>query len=344
MSPVGPRRRKAEKYLHQSWRSGMYANFGPNEVALRNRLGQFLNVAPEKIVTTSNATLALSGASLQSPLDKFRVPSFTFPASPMALIYAQKSVRFADISAHDWWIEHSTDLSEGSLAVAPFGSPLDFSRFDPESEVIFDAAASIGSEPDLSGLSKSWAVVFSMHATKVLGAGELGVAVFGSQERAKACRAWTNFGFNGSRESQHIGVNAKVSEIQAAFALSALDGWHREKRDWLRARAKVRRLEEEYKVTAMQLKNAAITPYWIVEFDSQSKRDAAEQILAKKSISSRRWWSDGCHRMKAFEGIGFTDLSNTEAVCDTTLGLPFFRRISTSQLARIESALQEAAG
>ena len=84
---------------------------------------------------------------------------------------------------------------------------------------IIDGAASLGSIETLKNLPETSNLVFSLHATKYLGSGEGGLVVTGTKEIADELRSWSNFGFQGSRQSMTQGTNAKMSEIQAAGSI-----------------------------------------------------------------------------------------------------------------------------
>ena len=94
-----------------------------------------------------------------------------------------------------------------------------------------------------AALPAGWSVVVSLHATKVLGAGEGGIVVFGDVESADRFRAFTNLGFERTRTSERHGVNGKLPEATAAYALAALDGWELEEQQWRAARALARAAE-----------------------------------------------------------------------------------------------------
>jgi len=340
MRPVLPRIDSAIPRLREIDASGRYSNFGPQERELRERFGKFFGVGQERIATASNATVGLLGAISISGEKNWLVPSFSFPASPAAVLTSGNHLAFGDIG-NDWWLCDTPPSEGGLLSVAPFGSAIDLERFGQRQILVVDGAASMGSE--LLGIDimrESWSVVYSLHATKVLGAGEGAVVVFGSGEAADEFRHWTNFGFSKSRESTSIGINGKMSEFQAAIAHTVLDDWSREKQDWRVAREKTYRAQCELGLLGFVMDDVSVNPYWIVTFPDETTTRNVEHRLSEQNIETRRWWGTGCHRMLAYRKFAREPLPNTDKVGNTYLGLPFFRGITQSDIDRIAEVLQ----
>lgn len=329
--------------LEDIGRSGTYSNFGPQVTELEARYADLLNVPPDRVVTVANATLALAGAVAIATPSTWSIPSFTFTASVAAALLAADHVVLHDIDPAEWWVDATgASSSDGVMAVAPFGSPVDLERWKGRGEAVIDAAASLGSLPDLSDLPEAWAVVFSLHATKVLGAGEGAVAVLGSAERAQLLRMWTNFGFSGARESQLAGLNAKMSELQAAYAHAVLDGWEQERAEWIAARDRVLRVGDEVGLTTFHASREQVTPYWIAVLPDAATTDVVERVLEDHGVGTRRWWSRGCHRMPAYAGVPHGPLPVTEDVADRYLGLPLYRGLSEEDAECVYAALLDA--
>lgn len=340
MKPKIPSIELVLPYLSRMQSSGRYSNFGPLEQELRNRAAAFLDVAPDQVASAANATLALTGAFAVSGCKDWRVPSFTFAATAAAVAAAGHRGRFCDIG-DDWWMRCVASRDSGLVPVAPFGSPLNLADWPHRNSVVIDMAASLGEQPNLSRLPSGWATVFSVHATKVLGAGEGGLAVFGDPSQADEFRRWTNFGFDGHRSSLSMGVNAKMSEMQAAYALAALDGWAEERREWLAAREGACAVEAGFDGGFFRSRSApqGVNPYWIVEFESGRTAQLALDVFEERSIETRRWWGSGCHRMPAFSAWEREPLAATERAAATYLGLPFYRGIGEAELERVGDAL-----
>lgn len=342
MRPVAPALSLALPRLRDIEKSGRFTNFGPQEEELRERFANWLNVPANRIATAANATLALSGAVACIGSSEWIVPAFTFPATPAAVLNAGKSLRLADVD-NSWWLDGAgLNAADSIVPVVPFGGDVNLLQWAQHDRVVLDAAASIGHRPDLSGLRHEWAVVFSLHATKVLGSGEGGLVIFGNSASAQEFRAWTNFGFSGSRESQHLATNAKMSEVQAAFAHAALDAWGTEFSEWTAARKRAVSACDELGLEVFESSRTGVNPYWIVRFADARTTAHAETALRQAKIESRRWWSNGCHRMPAFSDYANESMPGTERAAASSLGLPFFRGLSAEDVERVTVALSHA--
>ena len=97
MKPRLPSASSFRARLESIEHSGQYSNYGPQVTELQEKFAHRLNVNPANVVLLANATLALSGlAQILSPT-RWRVPSWTFVATPLSALQAGGSVLFADV-------------------------------------------------------------------------------------------------------------------------------------------------------------------------------------------------------------------------------------------------------
>jgi len=346
MKPMLPQFSAVEKYLVRMDENRYYSNNGPLHQELLQKYALMCGVPSDRIVLCANATLAIQGAAYLMPVERFFAPAFTFPATISGIMNAGKSVTLRDIEKHDWRID-LRDLEpsdkQGVIDVAPFGSPLDVKKLEGWEYVIFDAAASLGSSLiDLKNMRKNWVVVFSLHATKVLGIGEGGIAIFGSTEAANQFRAWINFGFLGSRESIIPGINGKLSEIAAAYGLAVLEQKDVELGQWAHQNLAAGRVNLKLGIDNITNKLGVVSPYWIVHFDDVATTKRIEFRIGEAEIETRRWWSLGCHRMPAFKSeANGKNFPNADFIAGTTLGLPMFRDMNPEYFQMISEIIKE---
>ena len=321
--------------------SGVFSNFGPQVQELEQRFADLFGVASSHVVTAANATLAIAGAMSVSPALSWRIPAWTFAATAHAAARSGLPFRFVDVSPETWMIDASAPgpAGEGTVLVLPFGAPLAEAKWSDDAEVVVDAAASLRSMVhQFPNLPLRTSLVFSLHATKVLGIGEGALAVFGDADRAAAFRSWSNFGFDGSRESLSSGTNAKMSEYVAALLHTELDQWPQTLRDWTDLRTLVDRASDQTGLTLQPHSRGVVSPYWIAVLEDSA---ATQHALAEAGIGTRRWWGPGLHRMPAFTGVPFADLQHTENIASRSLGLPFFRGLTHEQITRIVKVLKQ---
>jgi len=323
--------------------SGQFSNFGPQVAALEHRIAAFIGAPSDCVVVVSNATAGITAAVAELGGQKWLAPSWTFSATLAAAIQAGVSVHFGDINPHTQWLDvPEGDSFDGDILVAPFGSGFNTTVFDPARLRVIDAAASIAADlPDFSEMPESNMVVFSLHATKVLGIGEGGVVVCGSAERAELIRRRVNFGFGVDRVSNVVGFNAKMPEFQAAIGHAVLDDWEIERHEWLDARRKVVEIQDSLGLNPLVSDVNTITPYWIIDVGDESVRNTLERVCERNGVQTRRWWGSGCHTMPAYLDIPFVSLNHTEHIASRYLGLPFFRGIDNRALDLVTTCLRE---
>lgn len=209
--------------------SSMWSNNGQYVQRLESYLEEYLGC--KHVIAVSNAIIGLelcikSLKNLLGPVCK--VPSFTFVATASALRRSGIDIQFADI-LDDYCISPDDLSNTNVIAVNLFGnvcSPEVYKR-----AVLFDNAHALGvynENKDCYVGADSYLSVFSLHGTKICGSGECGFITTTSKATATYLRELRNFGYDsnsGAREGNviHEGTNAKVSEIQAAMALTQLE-------------------------------------------------------------------------------------------------------------------------
>lgn len=346
MKPVIPRYEQVSRYLRQMDEARIYSNFGPLVMQFEERLADRLGVRPSQVVTVSSATAGLRAAvDSVTEARSWCVPNFSFAATGFA-VPRSKRLRLMDVDACNAVIDvvscdhvgGDAPESGGVVAVLPFGAWSIPSTIRGHANVVLDAAASLGNWPDLSELPDSWSVVFSLHATKVLGVGEGGLVVAGSPELAENIRSWTTFGFRGLRISEQAGFNAKMSEVVAAYGLSALDGWAEERGEWMETFQSIRRVSE-----SLDLKNPfespVPVPYWNVQLDSPSMLTYVENRMVEMHIEVRKWYGTPLGQMPAFGSVECSHDVVSEWWASTLLGLPRFRDMCERDIERVHESL-----
>ena len=346
MKPRLPRIEKVTPYLQSMDERRIYSNNGHLLKTLEQRFAEVLHINKSNVVLCANATLGLQGLCQLSPAHEFQIPSFTFAATGLIGQKSGKPFILLDIHPDSWEIDISQikpDSSVGVVTVAPFGKSLDINKYENISNLIVDAAASLGyymQNPVKLNMNQSF--VFSLHATKVLGIGEGGIAVFGDPEKANEFRSWINFGFSGSRDSKILGTNAKMSEMQAAYGHAVLDNWEIEKQEWLIVRKKAIQVERDFPELFNHNLEMDVSPYWL-SYSNPERKVEIVKTFKKLNIETRNWWSRGLHNMPAFSKYKDKHFPITEKVADSSVGLPFFRDMKDSDFDRIHEALSNVA-
>lgn len=335
--PRMPRAQALRPYLEQIDAARNYSNFGPLVSALEGRLASRLGVDPTCVATVANATAGLTLALLavaEGRTGVCLIPSWTFVATAHAVTAAGFTPHLVDIDEESWALTPAIALEavsriDGPVAaimpVAPFGAPMNVAAWDRFTRltgipVVIDAAAG----HDTVGAGDTPSVV-SLHATKILGAGEGGYVVCRRPEILVTIKQRSNFGFYGSRNAEYAAFNAKMSEYHAAVGLASMDSYDADT-------AQFRAVAQTYRARLAGRSDISFQPGfgsgWIgsvctVRIAGQDSRQIAA-ALREADIDSRAWWGDGVHKHSAFVNLPSLPLPRTELLARETIGVPFY--------------------
>jgi dTDP-4-amino-4,6-dideoxygalactose transaminase len=229
IKPSKPNMEMFNKLLESSIETNHYTNFGTNHNLLKQKISEL--VGTDKVILVANATLALDGLHdiLSTKCGAAYLPSFTFPAT-------NQGCRVSSVMSNTYSGGHHigraywNNTAQGdtyAVTVNPFGC-LNKPCEKPKTKYwIIDNAAGLLTQ------TKDWmyngadAVIYSLHATKILSACEGGVVVFKDNALYEEYLEYINFGFrqqaNGSRTVSERGSNHKMSELSAAWCLMNLE-------------------------------------------------------------------------------------------------------------------------
>lgn len=345
MRPRLPQFDEVEPYLRRIDSTRIYSNNGPLVQELENRYASFLGVEPARVVCMANATLALVACVQTNELESYLVPDFTFAATGLAVKLAGRKVLIGDIDSETWVLKLESKIPNtcGLMPVAPFGAPIDSSFFSYTNHVVVDAAASIGAlGNNFSKMKPRDAVVFSLHATKVLGCGEGALVVCGSSEFANDLRSYATFGFDSNRISLILGSNCKMSEFSAAYALASMDQYATEYSQWRTRLDLMDEISKKLGLDNVTNNYQGIRPYWIVQLTSVASKERTVYQLNSKGIQTRNWWPSLLSSTPSIEGRLISNNVVSKLVRSNTLGLPLWRDLPLEYIFEIEGSLSNA--
>lgn len=341
-------------YLKRIDAARWYSNFGPLLTEFEGRLAARFPAGAE-VVTIANATQALTltlSAMDLTPGGYVAIPAWTFVATAHAVTQAGLRPWFVDVDPDSWMMrpEAIADLPAAvreqlvaAIPVCAFGSLGDLAawrafRDETGVPVLVDAAAAFDALRDAD-----LPAVVSLHATKALGLGEGGFLVTDDADLALRVRRLSTFGFHGSRESQVPATNAKLSEYAGAVGLAALDGWETDRLQFARA-------AQHLRISLIDQPEVRFQPGWGSEWVTSvcnvrlpdGSAAAVAAALEADGVGTRQWWGRGCHVSPAFADCGCGDLSHTDRLGGSVLGLPFAVDLSVPEIRRIAAALGRA--
>lgn len=308
--PYLPNREKLDQYINGIYERGWLTNNGPLVQELTRRLEEYLGV--ENLLLVGNGTLALqiayralgvSGGSItEKPSEAITTP-FTYIATASSLKWEGVEPIFVDIDAQTWCLNPAnievaiTSATKAIVPVHVFGNTCEVEAIDRIAEqhdlkVIYDGAHAFGVTYKGESLLKHGdATTLSFHATKLFHSIEGGAIIFKHKADLERARRMINFGLASPEEIVDVGINAKMSEFQAAMGLCVLD----EIDENLKARAEVwYNYEAAFKSTAqLQFRHSYIScnySYFPLLLESEADIKLAMRNLENKQIQSRRYF------------------------------------------------------
>lgn len=346
---------QAAPYLRKIDERRIYSNRGPLVQLLESRFAELIGCAPEQVVACASATTALTGMASLANSRVAMMPGISFVATYSSVAAAGKNLVVRDVDPLVGAQTVPSTLAEGNpgdfveVVVAPFGQEVKhiLSTDFGERELIIDAAASIDALfTDPTPLKENVSIAVSLHATKTLGVGEGGLAIFGNPERADEFRRWISFGFGDERQVISLGVNGKLSEISAAYGLAALDSWEETRHRWISIANRQRDISESLAIPSISSSIQFANPYWIIQFPEKRARIHAEMVLRRYGIETRQWWPQEASEILPALAIGkratiSEQLQKASHFAKVHLGLPKFLDIEERQFGRIYDALHE---
>ena len=220
-------------YLNQIWDSGQLTNNGPFHQQFEEELAEYLGVKYVSLFT--NATLALVTAlqALNITGEVITTP-YSFVATTHALWWNNIKPVFVDIEPEYCNLDPEkieaviTPKTTAIMPVHVYGNPCNVRRINEIADkyglkVIYDACHSFGVKiNNESVLNFGDLSILSFHATKVFNTFEGGAIISHNKSMKKRIDFLKNFGFSGETTVVAPGINAKMSEIQAAMGLLQL--------------------------------------------------------------------------------------------------------------------------
>jgi dTDP-4-amino-4,6-dideoxygalactose transaminase len=310
---------------------------------------------------TSGLTLALKALGVQGEVI---LPSFTFFATGHAVLWNGLTPVFAECDPETWTIDPAdveariTKRTGAIIAVHLYGNPAPVAELQQIAArhgitLIYDAAHAFGSKSNGVPVGGFGDVeVFSLSPTKLLVAGEGGLVCTNDSKLASTMRAARNYGDSGSYDPQLLGLNARMTEFNAAMALAGLDMVDQKV-------ARHNAIADRY--TALlagtpglrfqQVKPENLSAYkdysiLISPAEFGMSRDEVAQLLLPQGITTKKYFHPPLHRQKLFTKFGAGSglrLPRTDSISDSVLSLPIYESLPDETVERVARAIRRIA-
>lgn len=337
-----PPQEEYQTILSRAWDEGWITNRGMLVKELEEKLKAFLEVP--SIIATTNGTLplqiaikalALTGEIITTP--------FSYVATTSSVVWENCVPVFVDINPEYLTIDETkieaaiTPKTTAILATHVFGNPCAVEEIEliankHHLKVIYDAAHCFGVKYKGKSIFNYGDVsTCSFHATKIFHTGEGGAIFTKNIDLHQKLFYHHNFGHKGPEDFYGLGINAKMSELQAAMGLAVIP--------YMETILKNRKKVIDFYDNNLDFKKARKMKfregtewnhsYFPVIFESEEQLLKVEKILVENKIIPRRYF------YPSLNTIGYTNgksMPISESIAPKILCLPLYVGLKLSEL------------
>lgn len=339
-------------YLKRIWQNNWLSNRGELVIELENKINFSQNI--ENTILMTNGTIPIQIAlKILGKSGEIITTPFSYVATSAAIIWENCKPVFVDIDEQHLTIDENkieaaiTSRTTCILATHVFGNPCNVEKINKIAEkhnlyVIYDAAHCFGVKyKGKSVFTYGTISTCSFHATKLFHTGEGGALFCENEEIRNKCFYSHNFGHNGPLDFKGLGINGKISELQAAMGLSVLKyvptiindrkrvvQFYNSKLDFHKLRKIKIRENTEWNYS-----------YYPVIFNTQDELLIIESNLNKNNIFPRRYFYPSLNTINFVSG---ESMPISENISNRILCLPLFYGLSEYTLEIIINVINNS--
>ena len=332
---------KIKRVFDNQW----LTNRGPLLLELEEKINEYFSIS--NIIIMNNGTIPLQIAlKLLGKGGEIITTPFSYVATTAAIVWENCTPVFVDIHPEFLTIDETkieaaiTEKTTCILATHVFGNPCNIEAIEAIAnkhnlKVIYDAAHCFGVTYKGKSIFEYGDIsTCSFHATKLFHTGEGGALFTKDPELFHKCFYSHTFGHLGPIDYHGVGINGKISELQAAMGLSVLP--HMEL--IIIERKKVVDFYNDnlnfVKVRSFQLRENTTWnySYYPIIFESESILIKVQQILNRNNIFPRRYFYPSLNKIEYTNG-GIMPIS--ESIAERIMCLPLYVGLNQNELDEI---------
>ena len=337
------------KQVQRAWNNQWLTNRGELVLELEEELKNYLSVS--NIFVTNNGTIPLQIAlKLLGHKGEIITTPFSYVATTAAIVWENCSPIFVDIHPEYLTIDETkieaaiTDKTTAILATHVFGNPCNVIAIEAIAKkynlkVIYDAAHCFGvKHNDKSIFEYGDVSTCSFHATKLFHTAE-GGAIFAKDPDLQHQLFYShNFGHKTALTFYGLGINGKMSELQAAMGLAVLPNM----KEIISERKKV----VDYYNSNLDLSKLQVTKirgntdwnysYYPVIFETEERLLKVQKALNQNQIFPRRYFYPSLNTIEYTKDV---IMPISESIASKVICLPLYVGLSTSELQEIVSLI-----
>lgn len=359
--PLMPELPDLTELLQSVWQSKHVTNEGPLHNRLEAALGRHLKVPVAKLTCNGTAALQCALLSLNLPRGGEVITTpLTFAATAHAITASGLTPVFADVDEETLTLDPAavaqavTSRTVAVIGVHVYGTLCDHAGLQSVCDqhglkLIFDAAHAFGaSDDDIPVGMMGDMSVFSLHATKLYNTFEGGLITARDPDWAERLRLVRNFGIESEESVSLVGINGKMSELNAAIGLLNLEIVERE----VNARRELRAKYDAIIDALSGLRKQAVQPgvvqseqYYMITVAPDKygvTRDVIYEKLKERGIFSRRYFWPICTDFDCYRDWPIASahaVPVAERIKDRVLCLPFHSGVESGHVATISEVL-----
>lgn len=337
-------------YLNKLWDCAWLTNRGQLVLDLEKKVKEKLKSS--EVILTNNGTLPIQIAlKLFGKQGEIITTPFSYVATTSSIVWENCTPVFVDIHKEYLTIDETkieaaiTSETTAILATHVYGNPCNVVVIEQIAKkhglkVIYDAAhcflvdykgQSIFNYGDVS--------TCSFHATKLFHTAEGGAMFCNDKDVYHKLFYSHNFGHNGSLEFHGLGINAKMSELQAAMGLAMLP----EMDFVINERKKIVDIYNTY-FKGLNLKTLKLREetnwnysYYPVIFNTEETLLKVEDALKKEEIYARRYFYPSLNKLTFITNN--QNMPVSESIANRVMCLPLYVGLSEEELKLITTTV-----
>lgn len=331
-------------HLEKIIKSKLLSNFSTYAQGFEDYIKNYVKNPYVRVVSSADSGLIIALKALDLPeAGEVILPSFTFASTANAVMWNKLKPVFVDVDISTFNIDPDAiakAVTTNTVAIMPvhvFGNPCDINKIKSIAgsiPIVYDAAHAFGAGYKGKKIGSFGTIeVFSFSGTKLVTSAEGGIMTTTDEniyERIKYIRA---YGFYGDYNCKVIGINAKISELNAMLGvLTSVNIDKFIKRRNLIAKRYIDNLSSlnvKFQVCQADLTHAYKDLCMVIE-----QRDELEKFLSKNNIMTKKYFFP-IHRMDAYKEYKDLLLPNTDYLTKHCLCLPIFSHLSDDTIDMI---------
>ena len=337
------------KQVQRAWDNQWLTNRGELVLELEEKLRDYLSVL--NILVTNNGTIPLQIAlKLLGNRGEIITTPFSYVATTAAIVWENCTPVFVDIHPEYLTIDESkieaaiTEKTTAILATHVFGNPCHVDKIEQIAKkhnlsVIYDAAHCFGVTYNNNSIFNFGDVsTCSFHATKLFHTGE-GGAIFCKDSKLRHKIFYSHaFGHIGPIDYFGLGINGKISELQAAMGLAVLP--------YMETILAERKIVVDYYNENLDISNLKTLKirentlwnysYYPVIFENEAQLLEVQKALNENQIFPRRYFYPSINTIEYVNG---NQMPFSESIVGKILCLPLYVGLSSIELETISGII-----